>query len=62
MRVLICKNNSNLLLPTWFANLEKFLTLALIDDSAIMNRLQAAANAPTRINITPRTHPLSLRT
>ena len=60
--ILICKNNSKAFPPTLFVNLEKFLTLALIADSAIMKRLQQAAKAPTRINKVPSTHPFSLRT
>ena len=41
--MLICKNNSRPLPPTWLANFEKFLTFALIADSAIIKRLHAAA-------------------
>jgi len=57
--MLIYKNLSILIPPTKFVNLDRFFTFALIADSAIINKLHAAANAPTSIKHRPSTHPLS---
>ena len=57
--MLIYRNLSSLIPPTKFVNFDRFLTLAFIADSAIINKLHAAANAPTSIKHRPSTHPFS---
>ena len=61
-RMLICRNLSSFLPPTKLVSLERFLTLALMADSAIINKLHPAAKAPTNMNIRPKTHPLRPKT
>jgi hypothetical protein len=60
--VLIWRNLSSYFPPTKLLSLDRQLTLALIADSAIMKRLQAAEKAPSKMKARPSTQPLRLST